>query len=251
MYYMFFDGKTNNSYWRPFKDVQMDGVDLDQILKPVILVEATLEDGQTYQLYYDEFVTRLRELQGVHQLIVSAAPKCHHGCPSNCNALEQTVNQTPFDYLFSESVISRLAFVSLPIPRPYLNSDGCAVLTTAYLEGSTLNPGPHDLRILETSTTFYPESAANWLMAHYLTNLLPDLVCIKTSNTGSGKVEVHVASGTSSYQNCTLETGTIFTLENNDVWQMIDYDGDGKPDLIYIKTSNTRSGKVEVHVAAG
>ena len=32
---------------------------------------------------------------------------------------------------------------------------------------------------------------------------------------------------------------------------MADYDRDGIPDLIFIKTSNTPNGHVEVHVAAG
>ncbi|KAJ5931008.1 hypothetical protein N7466_006501 [Penicillium verhagenii] len=306
MYNMFFAGTINNSYWRPFGDVQMDGVDLDIEEKP--------QGGQTYQWYYDGFVTRLRELQGMQQLIVSAAPECHHGCPGNCNALEQTVNLTAFDYLFvqfyndpscslktagfSSSLNYWLnlqgpnaeSIIVLGVPGDNRTNDGGimyfvppAEVVSIYkdkhnqnqrvdgigiwqastidaqflpiiqggIQGSTLNSGPYSLRILETSTTFYSETAGTWLMAHYLTTLLPDLFYIKTSNTGTGRVEVHVASGVSNYQNRILETGTTFAPENNGVWQIIDFDGDGKPDLVYIKTSNTGTGKVEVHVASG
>jgi hypothetical protein len=66
------------------------------------LAEETTPDGfnQTYQRFYDAFVTRLKELQGPNSLIVSAAPECHHGCDmGNCNPLEQAVNITTFDYL--------------------------------------------------------------------------------------------------------------------------------------------------------
>jgi hypothetical protein len=74
---------------------------------------------------------------------------------------------------------------------------------------------------------------------------------IKTSNTPSGKVEVHIASGVSNYQRRILETATTFLAETDGTWLMADHDGDGIPDLVFIKTSNTPSGKVEVHVASG
>src|SRR5262249_39833297 len=76
-----------------------------------------------------------------------------------------------------------------------------------------------------------------------------DLVFIKTSNTGTGTVEVHVASGTSNYQTRIFETGTTFAPESDGTWLMSDYDRDGIPDLVFIKTSNTATHKVEVHVA--
>lgn len=50
-------------------------------------------------------------------------------------------------------------------------------------------------RILETGTTFAPETDGVWLMADYDRDGIPDLVFIKTSNTGTGTVEVHIASG--------------------------------------------------------
>ncbi|KAI2990953.1 CAZyme family GH18 [Aspergillus niger] len=108
MYHMFFAGNKDSSYWRPFGAVQLDGVDLD--------IEETStetpEGYQAYQWHYDEFIAKLRELQGQKGLIVSAAPECHHGCLSNCNPLEQAVNLTKFDYLFVQ----------------FYNDPGCSLL---------------------------------------------------------------------------------------------------------------------------
>jgi DNA-binding beta-propeller fold protein YncE len=109
----------------------------------------------------------------------------------------------------------------------------------------------YQTRILETGTTFAPETDGVWLMADYDRDGIPDLVFIKTSNTGTGKVEVHIASGKSNYQTRILETGTTFAPETDGVWLMADYDRDGIPDLVFIKTSNTGTGKVEVHIASG
>ncbi len=53
---------------------------------------------------------------------------------------------------------------------------------------------PFSTRILETGTTFAPETDGVWLMADYDRDGIPDLVFIKTSNTGTGTVEVHIAS---------------------------------------------------------
>jgi FG-GAP-like repeat len=89
------------------------------------------------------------------------------------------------------------------------------------------------------------------LMADWDRDGIPDLVFIKTSNTPNGHVEVHVASGNSNYQTRVLETPTTFVNENDGTWLMADWDRDGIPDLVYIKTSNTPNGHVEVHVAGG
>lgn len=102
MHDLFFSGTDNE---RPFGDVQLDGVDLDigkslpRLPLICILNEVTSTEDPGKQYFYDMFVERLRELQCPKDLIVSAAPECHHGCSSNCNALEQTVKFTAFDYL--------------------------------------------------------------------------------------------------------------------------------------------------------
>ncbi len=109
----------------------------------------------------------------------------------------------------------------------------------------------YQTRILDTGTTFSPETDGVWLMADYDRDGIPDLVFIKTSNTGTGTVEVHIASGKSNYQTRILDTGTTFAPETDGVWLMADYDKDGVPDLIFLKTSNTSSGYVEVFVMSG
>jgi len=106
-------------------------------------------------------------------------------------------------------------------------------------------------RIWESGTTFAPENDGTWLLIPSTFGPLPDLAFIKTSNTGTGTVEVHIASGASGYEDRIQETDTVFGEENNGIWKLYDYNGDGNLDLVYIKTSNTGTGTVEVHVAAG
>ena len=110
---------------------------------------------------------------------------------------------------------------------------------------------PYSRFILQTGTVFSTEKNGVWTMANYTGDANPDLVYIKTANTGSGFTEVHVASAGSKYQNFVLQTKTVFAPENNGTWLFADFDGDKKPDLIYIKTRNTGSKSVEVHVASG
>src|ERR1039458_419658 len=109
----------------------------------------------------------------------------------------------------------------------------------------------YQARVLETATTFAPEADGVWLMVDYDRDGIPDLCLVKTGNTTSGTVEVHIASGASKYQTRVLETATTFAPEADGVWLMADFDGDGVPDLCLIKTSNTPSGAVEVHIASG
>ncbi|KAI0444358.1 hypothetical protein F4803DRAFT_573091 [Xylaria telfairii] len=106
-------------------------------------------------------------------------------------------------------------------------------------------------RIFDAGTTFGQEDDGTWQLVPSKNSALPDLVFIKTSNTPTGRVEVHIASGASSYRARTKDTATVFTNEDNGVWSLYDYDGDGVLDLVYIKTKNTSTGKVEVHVASG
>jgi hypothetical protein len=106
-------------------------------------------------------------------------------------------------------------------------------------------------KIKEVSTVFTPaETDGKWLMVPSNSDL-PDLVFIKTANAHSNSVEVHVASGASEWKNFTLETGTVFSQEDNGVWEYYDWDGDGINDLIYLKDKNAQSGTTEVHVASG
>jgi hypothetical protein len=143
-----------------------------------------------------------------------------------------------------------------------VSADGDGLPDLCYIKTSNTGAGTVEVhiasqnshfqtRIWESGTTFNLETDGTWLLIPAKTGPKPDLVFIKTSNTGTGTVEVHIASGASGYKTRTQETGTVFGEENNGIWKLYDYNGDGILDLVYIKTSNTGTDFVEVHVAAG
>jgi hypothetical protein len=75
------------------------------------------------------------------------------------------------------------------------------------------------------------------------------LVAIKKSNTGTNSTEVHILSGESNYKNFTLQTGTaLHPTDNTFDFAMTDWNGDGKPDLVAIKKSNTGTNSTEIHI---
>ncbi|KAG0076784.1 hypothetical protein BGZ93_000715 [Podila epicladia] len=104
-------------------------------------------------------------------------------------------------------------------------------------------------KILATGTVFNTEDNGIWSFADTNGDGSQDLVYIKTRNTISGRIEVHGSCGESRFQQHSLATGTAFSIEDNGTWLMQDWTGDGKADLVYIKTRNTGAGTVEVHVA--
>ncbi|KAF9177428.1 hypothetical protein BGZ51_008769 [Haplosporangium sp. Z 767] len=104
-------------------------------------------------------------------------------------------------------------------------------------------------RILATGTVFSIEDNGVWSFADFNGDGSQDLVYIKIRNTGTGRVEVHASQNESRFQQHSLATGTAFSIEDNGTWLMKDWTGDGKADLVYIKTRNTGTGTVEVHVA--
>ena len=111
----------------------------------------------------------------------------------------------------------------------------------------------YQTRGLEIATTFANESDGVWGLVNNSpgTGSLPDLYFIKTRNTPSGNVEVHIASAASNYQTRTVETATTFASEPGGVWALVRHAGGGPPDLVFIKTRNTPNGHVEVHIASG
>jgi hypothetical protein len=106
-------------------------------------------------------------------------------------------------------------------------------------------------RGLEIATTFLNESDGVWGLVSSGSGTLPDLYFIKTRNTPSGRVEVHIASAASNYQARTVETATTFANEDNGVWSLVSSAAGGAPDLVYVKTRNTPNNRVEVHIASG
>ncbi|KAG0311998.1 hypothetical protein BGZ99_009784 [Dissophora globulifera] len=104
-------------------------------------------------------------------------------------------------------------------------------------------------RILSTGTVFGIEDNGVWSFADLNGDGNQDLVYIKTRNTGTGRIEVHGSYKGSNFQQHDVHTGTAFGIEDNGTWLMQDWTGDGKADLVYIKTRNTGTGSVELHVA--
>lgn len=109
----------------------------------------------------------------------------------------------------------------------------------------------YDYLAYNENTVFLPGINGVRQLADYDNDGNLDLIYIQNRNTVSGKVEVKIASGASNYQTLILQTETVFDSQINGRWQMIDYDGDGSLDLVYIQNSNTASNKVEIKVASG
>jgi hypothetical protein len=82
-----------------------------------------------------------------------------------------------------------------------------------------------------------------------------DLVGVKLYNTGSRKIEVHIANGATGYQTFLLHQATA--LEQTftpDQWQfsvLLDANDDKALDLAGVKLYDTGSGRIEVHILNG
>ncbi|KAG9063304.1 hypothetical protein KI688_004186 [Linnemannia hyalina] len=98
-------------------------------------------------------------------------------------------------------------------------------------------------------TVFPAEHDGVWSFADIDGKGTQDLVYIKTRNTGTGYIEIHASDYESRFQKYAMTTTTVFDIDDNGTYLMQDWTGDGKADLVYIKTRNTDSGTVEVHVA--
>ena len=107
--------------------------------------------------------------------------------------------------------------------------------------------------ILQTGTALHEtDDTFDFAMADWDRDAMQDLIAIKKSNTGSNSTEVHVLSGASNFQQFILQTGTaLHETDGTFAFAVADWDGDGKPDLIAIKKSNTGSNSTEVHVLSG
>ena len=80
-----------------------------------------------------------------------------------------------------------------------------------------------------------------------------DLYVIKYNQTGSKKVEAHVLSGKSGFNEWILHTSVPLSQTNASTFrfQVGDYNGDACPDLYAIKISSTSSKRVELHILNG
>ncbi|KAI8167158.1 hypothetical protein K4K50_007119, partial [Colletotrichum sp. SAR 10_71] len=116
---------------------------------------------------------------------------------------------------------------------------------------------PYDTELSTTATVFDTEDDNGiWTFADLAGDGSLDLVYIKTRATDSGKVELHAASRSSAFQDRSANTPTAFDAVDEDpaasghTFLLRDWTGDGRADLILVKTRDTPGGKVELHVAA-
>jgi hypothetical protein len=73
-----------------------------------------------------------------------------------------------------------------------------------------------------------------------------ELIFVKSANTGSGKIEVHIWNpGYQSFQN---DYATNLSTGDAGNGTIIAGNVNGQDRLMFIKTSNTASGKIEVHI---
>ncbi|KAH6869554.1 hypothetical protein B0T10DRAFT_281052 [Thelonectria olida] len=107
--------------------------------------------------------------------------------------------------------------------------------------------------ILQTGTALHEtDSTFDFAMADWNGDGRPDLVAIKKSNTGTNSTEVHILSGSSNFRNFILQTGTaLHETDSTFDFAMADWNGDGRPDLVAIKKSNTGTNSTEVHILSG
>lgn len=110
--------------------------------------------------------------------------------------------------------------------------------------------------LLQTGTPIsQADAGANFLFAvgDFNHDGIPDLYCLKLSNTGTGNLEVHILSGASHYQSFLLQTGTPITQADaaNFDFAVDDFNRDGFPDLYCLKRTNTGTQRLETHVLNG
>ncbi len=81
-----------------------------------------------------------------------------------------------------------------------------------------------------------------------MTDVGQHVIVVSSANPG-GEVDIYYNYG--EFQKRVPEVPTTFANETDGTWLLADWDRDGIPDLVFIKTNNTPNGHVEVHIASG
>ncbi|KAJ6113437.1 hypothetical protein N7523_006754 [Penicillium sp. IBT 18751x] len=150
------------------------------------------------------------------------------------------------------------------VPYQYKYANGVVYSTVAglaYIQTIGTSSGNVEVQItpnnyrsiyIDDTTVFTEQDNGVWELADYNHDGTLDLIYIQNRNTDSGKVEITVASGASNFKSYLVENvQTVFDVQVDGRWQMLDLNGDGALDLVYIKNSNTASNYAEVYVASG
>ncbi|MFI5891632.1 FG-GAP repeat domain-containing protein [Actinoplanes sp. NPDC051513] len=109
--------------------------------------------------------------------------------------------------------------------------------------------------LLRTATPLGVEAAPHtnaYTMADWNDDGRLDLVAIQKSGTASGRTELRILDGATSFQTFLLQTATALapTDDRHDM-SVADVNGDNVPDLIVVYRSDTASGKTEVQILDG
>ena len=80
----------------------------------------------------------------------------------------------------------------------------------------------------------------------------PDLVAVQKSGTASGRTEVRVLDGASDFGRYLQRSATVLgPTDERDAFSVVDWNGDGRLDLVAVQESGTASGRTEARILAG
>src|SRR6266566_3638643 len=110
--------------------------------------------------------------------------------------------------------------------------------------------------LLQTGTKVTQGDVSNFhfLVAPLNRGGIADVFALRTQAVPSGKLQVRVLDDLDDFQSFALQAGTPIDATDaavNFSWAAADFDRDGVSDLYGIKTGNTGTGTVEVHVLGG
>jgi hypothetical protein len=107
--------------------------------------------------------------------------------------------------------------------------------------------------LLNTATVLGPTDARHeFSLADWNSDGRPDLVVMLKSGTASGRTELRILDGASSFQRFLLETVTVLDpTDERHVFSLADWNGDQRLDLVMVQKAGTPSSKTEVRILDG
>lgn len=189
-----------------------------------------------------EFCVKVLALHEFGHALGFAHEQTRPDTPSNCTAEKQG---TPGDLTIGKWDLNSIMNYCNP------NWNGNGSLSAEDVRGVQRMYGTPFT--LQTGTALHETgSEFSFDMADWDRDGKSDLVAIKKSATGSGTTEVHILSGGSNFKQFILQTGTaLHETSDNFVFQLGDWNRDGKSDLIAIKKNQTGTRSTEIHILLG